>query len=113
MARDVVGLLLIVVGLFKIWLGWVQVRSYRVKFARWFDWPPELEWKLAMVFFSVARLFIILGLLIMGGDGPISWWAVAVAIDVAFWHLVLAWGFVRMPGKVLTSAPPATARDEP
>ena len=99
--RWIVGVLLIAVGLFKVWLTWAHIHSYRVKFARWFGWPPQLEWQVAMVYFSVARLLIILGLLVIGGTGPLTWWAIAMVLDVTVWHIVLAWGLWRMPSGTL------------
>ena len=110
MIRDLIGTALIVVGVVKLYLAWLQVRSHRVKTGTWCRWPLSIEWLLAGAWSSVGILLIVLGWLLMLGSGPLVWWAVLVASNVAGWHLALAWGVWHLPAG---EAAPAAEQDEP
>lgn len=94
--RDLVGLGLIVSGVVEVILAYYLMRHERVLSGRWRMWPPTRGTKLAATFFHTALVLIVLGALILRGDGPIVWWSLPLigALVVAVMALWIDWARV-------------------
>lgn len=97
MSRDIVAMMLFFTAAGLLLLAWFLIRSNRVETGRWVSWPPSFNLVLANLFVSLSSLAGVLGVLALGGDGPIQGWGIALVVYPA--ASVAAFWFVWSRGK--------------
>ncbi len=99
MIRDLIGLLLVATGGALGFMAYYLAKAgVRIAGRRW--WPPwrmPTEVKLSGVFSSLGLLLAVLGLLTLGGTGPLPAWSIPLLLYVASWVGLLWWDFAHPP----------------